>query len=93
MSPEALAKGGSKNMFFVYILQSQLDHRYYFGFTEQAVHNRIADHNNGKTSYTSKHRPWKLIWYAGFSSPEKAKAFERYLKSGSGHAFSRKRLI
>jgi hypothetical protein len=27
-----------------------------------------------------------------FTDPEKAKALERYLKSGPGHAFARKRL-
>jgi putative endonuclease len=30
--------------------------------------------------------------YVAFSDIEKARAFERYLKSGSGHAFAKKRL-
>jgi hypothetical protein len=36
--------------------------------------------------------PWKLVTYVAFSDIEKARAFERYLKSGSGHAFAKKRL-
>jgi hypothetical protein len=30
--------------------------------------------------------------YVAFSDEQKAEAFERYLKSGSGHAFATKRL-
>jgi hypothetical protein len=34
--------------------------------------------------------PWKLVTYVAFSDAKKAVALERYLKSGSGHAFARK---
>jgi len=80
-------------MFCVYILQSQVTNGYYSGFTTQSISDRLAQHNKGDCSYTKKFRPWKLIWYAVFSSQEKAFAFERYIKSGSGHAFSRKRFV
>ena len=46
----------------------------------------------GESSYTAKFRPLKLTTYVAFTDPAKAEAFERYLKSGSGHAFARKRL-
>ncbi len=36
--------------------------------------------------------PLRLDGYAAFRAKEQALAFERYLKSGSGHAFARKRL-
>jgi len=48
--------------------------------------------NEGKSSHTSKFRPWKLITNIAFTRQAKAEAFERYLKSGSGHAFANKRL-
>jgi len=32
-----------------------------------------------------------VIWYAAFETEEKARAFEKYLKSGSGAAFAKKR--
>jgi predicted GIY-YIG superfamily endonuclease len=80
-------------MHFVYIIQSEITGLYYYGFTARTVSERLADHNAGKSLHTKKARPWKLIWYAGFSTKQKAEAFEDYLKSGSGHAFSRKRLI
>ncbi|CAA7626212.1 GIY-YIG nuclease family protein [Magnetospirillum sp. UT-4] len=53
---------------------------------------RLADHNSGKSSHTSKFAPWRLVTYVAFSDERKAMAFERYLKSGSGHAFANKRL-
>jgi len=81
------------NMYTVYILRSELNDRFYYGFTEQEIFNRLQDHNNGKSRHTKKFRPWRLIWYASFTSKEKAQSFERYLKTPSGHAFSRKRLI
>jgi len=45
-----------------------------------------------KSPHTSKYAPWKLITYVAFSDEQKAETFERYLKSGSGHAFAKKRL-
>jgi predicted GIY-YIG superfamily endonuclease len=52
---------------------------------------RFAQHNAGNSPHTSKFAPWELVTYIAFSDSAKAEAFERYLKSGSGHAFARKR--
>jgi len=41
---------------------------------------------------TANGRPWKLKRYIAFQSKPAALTFERYLKTGSGHAFARKRL-
>ena len=79
-------------MYFVYILQSQIDlNRFYTGYTT-AISNRLKDHNAGKCKHTSKYAPWKLKNLFGFSDREKAIAFEKYLKSSSGRAFAKKRL-
>lgn len=80
-------------MFTTYILKSDLDGRYYYGYTERSVEDRLREHNDGKSFHTNKFRPWKLIWFASFSTKEQAQDFERYLKTPSGHAFSHKRLI
>jgi len=81
-------------MHFVYILQSNLDSRYYYGFTSRDPGERLKEHNMKSTSgYTKKYQPWVLLWYGAFRSKQKAEDFEMYLKGGSGHAFSRKRLI
>ena len=80
-------------MHFVYIIQSQRNGRYYYGFTQREIEERVEAHNHGDTPFTRKYKPWILVWYAAFASEEKARSFEKYLKTGSGHAFSRKRLI
>jgi putative endonuclease len=36
--------------------------------------------------------PWELVTYIAFTKDKKAFEFEKYLKSGSGKAFSNKRL-
>jgi len=79
-------------MYYVYLLQSEAgrEHRY-VGRTSD-LKQRLSDHNAGKSPHTSKYPPWKLITYLAFSDEQKAKAFEHYLKSGSGHAFARRRL-
>lgn len=78
-------------MFYVYLLRSvaHLAQRY-TGFTTD-VQARLKAHNAGDASHTSKYRPWRLIAYFAFESERKARAFERYLKSGSGKAFANKR--
>jgi len=79
-------------MRYVYLLQSETaGSQRYVGITSD-LKARMADHNAGKSPHTSKHAPWKLVTYVAFSDARKAETFERYLKSGSGHAFAKKRL-
>lgn len=79
-------------MHYVYLIESlSTDRKRYVGYTED-LKQRIADHNTGKNESTAAHRPWKLMTYLAFSTKAQVMAFERYLKSGSGHAFARKRL-
>ena len=75
-------------MKFVYLIQSEkYSEKYYTGITGD-IKKRMADHNNGKSSHTSRYKPWKLITYSAFTDEQKAFEFEKYLKSGSGRAFS-----
>ena len=79
-------------MRYVYLLQSEADiGQRYVGVTSD-LRQRLGEHNAGKSPHTSKYVPWKLVTYVAFSDEGKAETFERYLKSGSGHAFARKRL-
>jgi putative endonuclease len=79
-------------MNYVYLLQSQsIAGRRYVGITSDLKH-RLADHNAKKSPHTSKYAPWDLLTYVAFSDKQKAEAFELYLKSGSGHAFAKRRL-
>jgi putative endonuclease len=77
---------------YVYILVSESDpSRHYTGLTEN-LENRLKAHNAGQVPHTSKFRPWRVETAIAFRSRKKAAAFERYLKTHSGRAFSTKRL-
>ena len=78
-------------MWYVYLLESDgAAGQRYVGITSD-LRRRVADHNSGKSSHTSKFMPWRLVTYVAFSDERKAGEFELYLKSGSGHAFANKR--
>ena len=94
---EALAKEDEKRdktkygiMFYAYILRSTShpDQRY-IGSTSD-LRKRLAVHNAGGVPHTAKFRPWKIETYIAFETEERARAFEIYLKSGSGHAFAKR---
>jgi predicted GIY-YIG superfamily endonuclease len=91
MPSEALAKEGGP-LYYVYLIESLSVHgQRYVGMTTD-LNQRLREHNAGKSSHSSKFRPWKLTTYIAFTDRIKAEAFEQYLKSGSGHAFASKRL-
>jgi predicted GIY-YIG superfamily endonuclease len=77
---------------YVYILVSETDPaRHYVGSTRD-LQARLAAHNAVKVRHTAKHRPWRMETAVAFRCSEKASAFEKYLKSGSGWTFARQHL-
>jgi predicted GIY-YIG superfamily endonuclease len=79
-------------MYYVYILKSKEYESIYTGITED-LERRIKEHNSGEVKFTKFKKPYKLVWYCAFLERKKAYRFERYLKTGSGIAFLRKRFI
>ena len=72
---------------FVYVLKSpDPEPHFYIGLTSD-VPARVADHNAGRCPHTARYRPWQLHVTIELPDEERAIAFERYLKSGSGRAF------
>jgi len=79
-------------MNIVYILKSTKNsNRHYVGVCSD-LKARIAEHNSGECKTTSNGGPWKLETAIYFRDQAKATVFERYLKTGSGRAFSKKHL-
>ena len=75
-------------MFYTYTIISESNpQKRYIGFTSD-INKRLKAHNDGKCNHTSKFSPWKLKVYIAFPDKIKALNFEKYLKSGSGHAFA-----
>jgi len=48
-------------MFYIYILQSIKTGRYYIGHTNN-IGERLKRHNSGRSRFTKKEMPWKLIY-------------------------------
>lgn len=75
------------NFHYVHILQSvPMPDRFYVGLSDD-LRERLSKHNAGGVPHTSKFRPWGIKTAIAFRDRERASAFERYLKSGSGRAF------
>ena len=76
--------------FYVYRLRSgKFPDEFYTGLTDN-LSARFAKHNEGGCPHTRKYRPWTLERAVAFPNREKAAAFEKYLKSGSGREFARR---
>jgi len=77
---------------YVYLLRSEpFPAQTCIGYTRN-LRLRLAYHNKGQSPHTAKFRPWRIIAALAFTDKYRALAFERYLKSHSGHAFASKRL-
>ena len=77
---------------YVYTLQSTSHPtEIYTGHTAD-LERRLREHNAGKVPHTSKFVPWSIRSATAFREPDRAVAFEHYLKSGSGRAFLHRHL-
>ena len=75
---------------YVYVLVSEVEHRrHYTGYTKHLAA-RLRKHNEGGVPHTSSFRPWRVETAIRFSRYDKARSFEKYLKSGSGREFARR---
>lgn len=78
-------------MYYVYLLRLK-NGEYYTGFTG-SLRERVKKHFQLSTITTKLRKPVKLVFYAAFIDKKLAIDFERYLKTSSGFAFRKKRLI
>ncbi|MFA6304612.1 MAG: GIY-YIG nuclease family protein [Patescibacteria group bacterium] len=76
-------------MFFVYSLKCK--DGFYIGCTNN-LKDRLERHRRGNVPATAERLPVKLEFYLAITDKYKAFEFEKYLKSGSGRAFTNKHL-
>ncbi len=69
--------------FYVYILYSLKDNKFYIGYTNN-LRQRLTQHAHGEVDSTKNRLPIKLIHYEYFINENDAKAREKFLKSGYG---------
>ena len=74
----------------MYVLTSEGDPgRHYTGVTTD-LKERLRHPNSGACPHSAKFRPWRMETAIAFRDQAKARAFERYLKTGSGREFARR---
>ncbi len=78
-------------MYYVYVLYSEPDSKFYVGFTKD-LKLRFDRHNKGLVESTKNRRPLSLIYYEACLDQNDATKREKYLKSFHGKMFIRKRL-
>lgn len=66
-------------MYFVYVLKSLKDDKYYFGQTNN-IENRLKQHFYGKVISTKNRRPFKLIGYKQYKTRNEATWVEYNIK-------------
>ena len=78
-------------MYYVYILFSLKDKKFYIGFTND-LKRRLKEHNSGKNTSTKSRLPLKLIYYEAHLSKADAARRERYFKTTKGKSTIRQML-
>jgi putative endonuclease len=59
-------------MFYVYVLKSQKDGRFYKGMTS-FLEKRVKQHNLGQNKSTKGFLPWELVYYEEFQTRGEAR--------------------
>lgn len=79
-------------MYYVYFLKSLNPSFRYVGYTSN-LKSRLDEHNRGLNKSTKPYLPFELDAYIAVKTEKMAKNLERYFKTGSGIAFTRKRIL
>ncbi len=77
----------SRDMFYTYILYSEVKDRYYTGYTSNIPLARLDQHNNGMNPSTKSGIPWSLVFYVHFEGKSDAIQFENFIKAQKSKAF------
>lgn len=76
----------------VYVLKSQIEKKSYVGFTSD-IRKRLEEHNSGKSYFTKRFLPWKVVYTEEIDNYQDARKRERYLKSASGRRIVLKKIF
>ena len=77
-------------MYFVYILQSEKDKKFYTGYTNNLLE-RLKLHNSERIMSTRNRLPIKLIYYEVCLDQKDAIHREKYLKTAWGKRYIKSR--
>ena len=83
MTKSNLKKQKELSFYYIYILISKKDGKFYVGFTEN-LKNRFTQHQNGECESTAPRRPFELIFYEAYRNKYDALRREKYFKTSKG---------
>ena len=78
-------------MQYTYVLLSQRDKQFYTGCTDD-LRKRVREHNQARVRSTAHRAPLRLIYYEACLNRDDALRRERFLKTGKGKRFLKRRL-
>jgi putative endonuclease len=78
-------------MYFVYVLMSSKDKKFYTGFTRD-LEKRIDEHNSGMSRATKNRVPFTLVYYEFCLNQKDAMKREIYLKTTWGKRYIKNRI-
>lgn len=79
-------------MYYVYLIKSLRNGRYYVGFTSD-LRRRIKEHNSKQSKATSRYVPYEIVYYEDYKDVKDAKDRESKLKyHGQGIRILKERL-
>jgi len=76
---------------YVYVLRSQQDYKFYIGSTNN-LKRRLSEHQRGKNISTAKRLPIELLYFEGHISKTDAIRREKYFKTAKGKTTLRQTL-
>ena len=79
-------------MFYIYVLYSKKQDKFYTGFTENLIQ-RMKEHDSKKSLSDRRIKNLDLVYYEACRSKTDALIREKQLKTGFGRQYLRKRLI
>ena len=77
--------------YYIYVLRSDVDKKFYVGYTNN-LKNRLEQHENGNVMSTKSRRPLKLVYFEGCLNQQDATHREKYLKTSWGKRYIKERL-
>jgi putative endonuclease len=78
-------------MFYIYILKSKQDNKFYTGYSGN-LRKRLIEHKRGNVDSTKNRRPLELIYYEAYGDKMSALKREKFLKTTKGKIQLRKQI-
>jgi putative endonuclease len=71
------------SMVYLYVLKSKHSPKTYTGITAD-MSRRLLEHNSGYSEFSSRYKPWEVVYTEELLSMKEARVREKYFKSAVG---------